>query len=93
MPAFAARARTKGGTAAQFAFRWVLANADVTSAIAGPRTLDQWREYIEAPMLSFGAADEAFVDRLVPPGHASTPGYRDPRYPVRGRHARRSPNA
>ena len=29
--------------------------------------------------------DEALVDRLVPAGHPSTPGYTDPAYPVEGR--------
>jgi hypothetical protein len=28
---------------------------------------------------------EALVDRLVRPGHPSTPGYNDPRYPLFGR--------
>ena len=31
------------------------------------------------------AEDEALVDRLVPPGHPSTPGYNDPQYPIEGR--------
>ena len=30
------------------------------------------------------AEDEALVDRLVSPGHPSTPGYNDPQYPDRG---------
>ena len=29
--------------------------------------------------------DEALVDRLVAPGHPSTPGYNDPAYPLEGR--------
>jgi len=29
--------------------------------------------------------DEAMVDAWVAPGHASTPGYTDPNYPVLGR--------
>ena len=36
------------------------------------------------------AEDEAFVDRLVAPGHASTPHYTDPVYPVTGRVPRTS---
>ena len=31
------------------------------------------------------AEDEALVDSLVRPGHPSTPGYSDPRYPLFGR--------
>ena len=34
------------------------------------------------------AEDEALVDRLVSPGHPSTPGYNDPQYPIEGRVAR-----
>jgi aryl-alcohol dehydrogenase (NADP+) len=34
------------------------------------------------------ADDEMFVDSLVPPGHASTPGYTDPAYPIEGRQVR-----
>jgi aryl-alcohol dehydrogenase (NADP+) len=35
--------------------------------------------------VEFDAADEALIDSLVAPGHASTPGYTDPVYPVTGR--------
>jgi hypothetical protein len=36
----------------------------------------------------FDHEDEALVDALVAPGHASTPGYTDPAYPVSGRKPR-----
>ena len=32
-----------------------------------------------------GPADEKLIDSLVPPGHPSTPGYSDPKYPPNGR--------
>jgi hypothetical protein len=35
--------------------------------------------------VTLGAEDEALVDGLVAPGHASTPGYTDPQYPIEGR--------
>ena len=57
----------------------------VTSVIAGPRTLEQWTGYTGALAHRFTAADEALIDRLVPTGHPSTPGYSDPQYPIRGR--------
>ncbi|MGH8600961.1 MAG: aldo/keto reductase, partial [Burkholderiales bacterium] len=75
----------RGMTAGQFALRWVLNSTTVTSVLAGPRTLAQWREYLGALEQGFDAADEALVDRLVAPGHASTPGYTDPKFPVTGR--------
>lgn len=83
-----AHAEASGSTAAHFALKWVLNSAAVTSVIAGPRTLEQWNDYVAAlsePPLT--ADDEALVDRLVRPGHPSTPGYTDPNYPVKGRMA------
>ena len=78
-------AERKGMTAAQFALNWALNNAMVSAVLAGPRTLEQWREYLGALRHRFDAEDEALVDRLVAPGHGSTPGYTDPKYPVTGR--------
>lgn len=80
-----ARAEKRGMTAGQFAFLWVLANPFVTSVIAGPRTLEQWRDYLGAFERRWNPADEAFIDGLVAPGHPSTPGYSDPAYPLEGR--------
>jgi aryl-alcohol dehydrogenase (NADP+) len=78
-------AAKKGSTAGHFAVRWVLNNSIVTSVIAGPRTLEQWKDYLAALDAKFDAEDEALVDSLVAPGHASTPGYNDPAYPLNGR--------
>ena len=68
-----------------FATAWVLANRHVSSVIAGPRTLAQMEDYYAALDLTLDAAEEAMVDGLVRPGHASTPGYNDPSYPFFGR--------
>ncbi len=78
-------AEKRGMTAGQFAFNWVLHNALVTSVLAGPRTMGQWKEYLGALKHGFTAEDEALVDGLVPSGHPSTPGYSDPKYPYQGR--------
>jgi aryl-alcohol dehydrogenase-like predicted oxidoreductase len=80
-----AHAEARGITAGQFALNWVLNNALVTAAIAGPRTEEQWDEYLDALRYRFTAADETLVDSLVPAGHPSTPGYSDPDYPLEGR--------
>jgi aryl-alcohol dehydrogenase-like predicted oxidoreductase len=69
----------------QFATAWVLANPLVSSVIAGPRTLAQMHDYFPAADMQITAEDEALVDRLVQPGHASTAGYNDPAYPFFGR--------
>jgi len=82
------RAEARGHTAADFATAWVLNNSLVTSAIAGPRTFEQWRDYMRALDLKLNADDEAFVDGMVTPGYASTHGYRDPSHEVTGRIAR-----
>lgn len=81
-------AAARGMTPGQFAFAWVLHNPLVTAAIAGPRTMAQWEEYGRALDARLGAEDEALIDRLVAPGHPSTPGYNDPQYPIEGRPTR-----
>lgn len=84
----ARHAQAKGVSPGQFAFAWVLNNGLVTSAIGGPRTEGQWDDYIGSLSVRLDAADEALIDRLVSPGHPSTPGYNDPAYPIEGRVAR-----
>jgi aryl-alcohol dehydrogenase-like predicted oxidoreductase len=80
-------AQARGITTGQFAVAWVLANRLVTSAIAGPRTLEQWEDYVPALDYRWTADDEALVDRFVATGHPSTPGYNDPGHPWLGRQA------
>ena len=80
-----AHAEAKGMTSGDFAVNWVLANPIVTSVLAGPRTLEQWQAYLGALDHGFDAEDEKLLDSLVAPGHPSTPGYSDPRYPLTGR--------
>ncbi len=78
-------ARAKGVSPGQFAMAWVLNNRFVTAAIGGPRTEEQWEDYVGCLSVRLDAGDEAFVDRLVAQGHPSTPGYNDPAYPIEGR--------
>lgn len=81
-------ARGKGLTPSGFAMGWVLNNRLVTGAVGGPRTEAQWEDYLSCLDVRLDAEDEALVDRLVSPGHPSTPGYNDPAYPLEGRVAR-----
>jgi aryl-alcohol dehydrogenase (NADP+) len=81
-------ARSRGITPTQLALGWVWNNALVNGVIGGPKTLAQWQEYLDALDAPFDAEDEANVSALVAPGHASTPGYNDPQYPITGRVAR-----
>ena len=80
-----AHAEERGVTAGQFASAWVLNNRLVTAVIAGPRTEEQWKDYLGALAYRFTPEDEALVDGLVAVGHPSTPGYNDPAYPIEGR--------
>ncbi len=89
--AVAEHARARGMAPGRFAMAWVLNNGLVTSAIGGPRTEAQWEDYVQCLSVRLDAADEALVNRLVPPGHASTPGYNDPAYPIEGRVPRSTP--
>jgi aryl-alcohol dehydrogenase (NADP+) len=83
-------AEALGITAGQFAVGWVLNNRFITAVIAGPRTEEQWDDYLKALDYRFTAEDEELVDRLVAAGHPSTPGYNDPAYPLEGRSPRTS---
>jgi aryl-alcohol dehydrogenase-like predicted oxidoreductase len=84
----AEHAKANATTITHFSVAWVLNNARISATIAGPRTEAQWEDYLAALDYNFTAADEALVDSLVPPGHASTPGYSDPAYPIEGRNPR-----
>jgi aryl-alcohol dehydrogenase-like predicted oxidoreductase len=83
-------AQKKGMDPGHFAINWVLNNAIVTSVIGGPRTLEQWQDYLKALEHEFDPRGEALVDSLVAAGHPSTPGFNDPQYPLNGRMPRRS---
>jgi aryl-alcohol dehydrogenase-like predicted oxidoreductase len=80
-----AHAAERGLSASQFALAWVLNSRYIASAIAGPRTLEQWDDYLPALAYRLTEADEAFVDSLVASGHPSTPGFNDPGHPFFGR--------
>jgi aryl-alcohol dehydrogenase-like predicted oxidoreductase len=82
-----AHCAAKGVPLSHFAVAWVLAHRAVSSVIAGPRTFEQWTDYLPAVDVEIDAADEVFVDSLVRPGHPSTPGYNDPAYPLEARTA------
>jgi aryl-alcohol dehydrogenase-like predicted oxidoreductase len=78
-------AEKRGTTLVAWAVAWVLNNRAITATIAGPRTFDQWTSYFPALDYKWTAEDEALANSLVTPGHASTPAFNDPAYPVEGR--------
>jgi aryl-alcohol dehydrogenase-like predicted oxidoreductase len=75
----------RGIDPADFALAWVLNNRLVSAAITGPRTEAHWDSYIRALDVKLTAEDEAFIDSLVTPAHASTHGFNDPSHPIEGR--------
>ncbi|PSS57851.1 aldo/keto reductase [Pseudomonas sp. BBP2017] len=75
----------KGVGMVEFAIAWVLNNQLISSAIVGPRTEAQWDTYSGALQVKITTEDEAFIDSLVTPGHASTHGYNDVVHFVSGR--------
>ena len=81
----ATHARRKGLSPTAFALGWVWNNRLVHGLVGGPKTQAQWQDYLDAWGQPFDAEDEGLVDGLVPSGHASTPRYTDPQYPVMGR--------
>lgn len=78
-------AEAHGCTLSQFALAWVLANPIVTSAIVGPRTMEQLEDNLPALEVKLTLEDERAVDDLIPPGWRTGRGFNDPNYPVRGR--------
>ncbi len=80
-------AEHKGTPLSRLALAWVLANPLVTSTIIGPRTMEQYEDYLKALAITLTTEDEAVVDRMVPPGEHTGWGFHDPAYPIRGRPA------
>jgi len=56
---------------AEFALAWTLANPAVTSAIIGPRTMDQLESCLGALDVEITDTDRGQVDELVPPGESA----------------------
>lgn len=75
----------KGVAPSQFALAWCLANPILTSIIIGPRTMEQYADNVAALNVAITAEDEAFIDRLVPPGCHTGKGFQDTAYPITGR--------
>ncbi len=75
----------KGVSPGRFALAWCLANPILTSIILGPRTMEQYQDNKACLEITVTEEDEAFVNRLVPPGEHSGKGFQDTAYPVTGR--------
>lgn len=68
-------AEGKGLTLSQFALAWVMSKPGVTSAIIGPRTMEQLEDNLKAAEVTLTAEDHEAVDAIVPPGGMVSPYY------------------
>lgn len=68
LDAYADFCRERHLVPSQFALAWVMARPGVTSAIIGPRTMEQFEDNLLAEKVVVKAEDEAVVDTLFPPG-------------------------
>jgi aryl-alcohol dehydrogenase-like predicted oxidoreductase len=78
-------AAAQGVPLSRLALAWVLANPRVTSAVIGPRTMEQYEDYLRALDCRLTAEDETTINGLVPPGEHTGWGFQDPTYRVQGR--------
>ena len=81
----AAHCAKRGVAMTQFALAWCIANPILTSAILGPRTMEQFDDNFGAINVTITAEDEAFIDSVIPLGEHSGKGFQDVAYPVTGR--------
>jgi aryl-alcohol dehydrogenase-like predicted oxidoreductase len=65
----------KGVTLAQLALAWCVQQPVVSSAIIGPRTMEQLEDNLGAQSLTLSAEDLARIDAIVPPGQMVAPFY------------------
>ena len=68
-------AREKGCTLSQFALAWVMQQPGVTSAIIGPRTMEQFDDNIGAQNVTFSEEELKQIDRVIHRGDSVAPFY------------------
>jgi aryl-alcohol dehydrogenase-like predicted oxidoreductase len=92
--ALAVLAEQEGITMIHLALAFVLEHPAVTSAIIGPRTMEQLESQLGAEEILLSAAALDSIDKIVPPGHVINPsdaGYQPP--PLDDPALRRRPRA
>jgi aryl-alcohol dehydrogenase-like predicted oxidoreductase len=68
-------ASAKGCTLAQLALAWCAQQPGVTSAIIGPRTMEQLEDNLGAAGVTLTDEDRARIDEVAPPGRMVAPFY------------------
>lgn len=71
-------AAAKGASLSQFALAWCMGRPGVTSAIIGPRTMEQLEDNLRATEVALTAEDHQAIDAIVPPGDMTSPFYEAP---------------
>ncbi len=78
-------AEAHGRTPTQFALAWVLANPIVTTAVLGPRTMEQFEDNLGALDCDIEVSALDRIDELVAPATHTGHAFDDPQRPVLGR--------
>ena len=65
--------QTEGITLSQLALGWLLAQPGVTTALIGPRTVEQLHDNLGALAVQVTPAELAAIDEIVPPGTKVVP--------------------
>ena len=68
-------AQEKGCSLAQLALAWCEQQPGVSSAIIGPRTVEQLQDNLGASEVTISEEDRARIDAIVPPGRMVSPFY------------------
>ena len=76
---------SEGRSLTHLALNWVLANKIITSAVIGPRTVDQYESNIGCLDWEIDISTLEIIDQFVPAGEHTGLGFNDPQNPVRGR--------
>lgn len=65
----------KGVSLSAFSTAWVLNQPGITSPIIGPRTLEQYEDYMKALDITITDEEQAEIDAIVTPGEHVTAYY------------------
>ena len=74
-----------GKSLSQIAVNWVISNPIVTSAVIGPRSIEQYEDNLGSIGWDMGPELNSSIDALIPPGEHVGFGFNDPLNPVMGR--------
>ena len=77
--------KSVGKSTSQIALNWVLINRAISSAIIGPRNLEQYEDNIGALGWNIPKPNLLEIDELVPPGEHTGIGFNDPMNPIKAR--------